>query len=90
MRGRGDRSVAEVVLEVVALGLQGVDIFVLDLPARTGRLHQLFDVFLADQVTADAGGVEGLLPSSPLMVNSTQLTLRLSSEFRSRTPLAQR
>src|SRR5271169_4308144 len=52
---------AEAVLEVIALGLQGVDIFVLDFPARSGRLHQFFDVFLADQVTADEGGVEGLL-----------------------------
>src|SRR4030042_7083077 len=50
---------AEVVLEVIALGLKGVDILVLDLPTRSGGLHQFFDIFLAHQVTADEGGVEG-------------------------------
>src|SRR4030043_220853 len=59
--GEEQLAMAEIVLKVVALGFEGVDILVFDLPARTGCLHQLFDILLADPMTGDTGGVEAAL-----------------------------
>ncbi len=52
---------AEIVFEVVALGLQGVDVFVLNLPPTAASGHDLGHVLLADEVAGDEGGVEAPL-----------------------------
>jgi hypothetical protein len=54
-------AVTEVVLEMVALGLEGVVVLVLDLPAGAGRGHPGGDVLLGDGPVGDEGvGVEVL------------------------------
>ena len=51
---------SEVVLQVVALGLEGVVVFVLDFPAAPSCADELFDVLLAEHMSGNPGVVKGL------------------------------
>ena len=48
-------AVAEVVFEVIALGLEGVVVFVLDLPAGATGGDDAGDIFIGDLEVGDEG-----------------------------------
>src|SRR4051794_4716878 len=79
-------AVAEVVLEVVAVGLEAVEAFVLDLPSGPGAGHDLGDGVAGDGQRGHESAAVGDVPLASGRVTPIQLTSIASWPSRSGAP----
>ena len=88
--GEGFLAVPEIVLEIVSVGLEHVECFVLDLPARPAARGHFGDVAGVDGQIGDEAVVIGSFTLGVMISMETQLTASASSVARNGTAESQR